>query len=199
MDWFLFFKNTTLKYYSSYLFLAATRLHCCVQASQCGDFSCCRVWAQQLQFMGLTALQHVVSSWTRAQTHIPCTGKQIPNHWTTREVPQYYSSWLWHLPLRLFSMFPVHSSISSIQHSAGHIVVLNKYWKNEWMNWWQKETLHPAVRVPLTQAEPGARWHQDEGLLALLPRRWNCALPLVWSYLSKATRDFPSPNQCVEF
>ena len=36
-------------------------LHCCMQAPQCGDFSYCRVWAQRLQFMGLAALQHVVS------------------------------------------------------------------------------------------------------------------------------------------
>ena len=25
------------------------------------------------------------SSWTRDQTHVPCIGKQILNHWTTRE------------------------------------------------------------------------------------------------------------------
>ena len=27
------------------------------------------------------------SSQTRDQTHIPCTARQTPNHWTTREVP----------------------------------------------------------------------------------------------------------------
>ena len=26
------------------------------------------------------------SSWTRDGTHVPCTGRQILNHWTTREV-----------------------------------------------------------------------------------------------------------------
>jgi len=34
-------------------------------------------WAQQLWLTGLVALWHVESSWTRHQTHVPCTGKQI--------------------------------------------------------------------------------------------------------------------------
>ena len=38
--------------------------------------------------MGLVALQHVGSSWTRNQTRMPCTGMQILNLWTTGEVPQ---------------------------------------------------------------------------------------------------------------
>ena len=37
--------------------------------------------------MGSVALQHVGSSQTRNQTHVPCTGRQILNHWTTRKVP----------------------------------------------------------------------------------------------------------------
>ena len=36
--------------------------------------------------MGLVAPQHVVSSQTRYQACVPCTGRQILNHWTTREV-----------------------------------------------------------------------------------------------------------------
>ena len=28
------------------------------------------------------------SSWTRDQTHVPCIGKRILNHWTTREAQQ---------------------------------------------------------------------------------------------------------------
>ena len=39
--------------------------------------------AQQLQLTGLVTLGHVESA---CWTHIPCTGRQIPNHWTTREV-----------------------------------------------------------------------------------------------------------------
>ena len=62
--------------------------------SLCTDFSLqwlllsvLRVWAQWLWHMGLNALRHVGSSWTRDQTYVPCIGRQIPNHWTTREVP----------------------------------------------------------------------------------------------------------------
>ena len=38
--------------------------------------------------MGLAAPQHVGSSRTRAQTYVPCIGRQILNHCTTREAPQ---------------------------------------------------------------------------------------------------------------
>ena len=42
-----------------------------------------------------------LSSPTRNQTRIPCTGRQIFNHWTTREVPslQCFSRVLSHLIL----------------------------------------------------------------------------------------------------
>ena len=42
--------------------------------------------AQWLWHKGLTALQHVGSSQIKGQTHVPCMGRQILNHWTTREV-----------------------------------------------------------------------------------------------------------------
>ena len=76
----------------------------------CGGFSCCGSWAlgvqasvvvacglqqlwltgsrvqaQQLWHLGLVALWHVGSSWTRARTHVPCTGRRIINHCATRE------------------------------------------------------------------------------------------------------------------
>ena len=35
--------------------------------------------------MGLVALWHVESSWTRDWTHVPCIGRRILNHCTTRE------------------------------------------------------------------------------------------------------------------
>ena len=35
---------------------------------------------------GLVALQHLGSSWTRARTRVPCIGRRILNHCTTREV-----------------------------------------------------------------------------------------------------------------
>ena len=38
--------------------------------------------------MGLVAPQLVESSWPRDRTHVPCIGRRILNHWTTREVLQ---------------------------------------------------------------------------------------------------------------
>ena len=31
--------------------------------------------------------RHVGSSQTRDGTHVPCIGRWVPNHWTTREAP----------------------------------------------------------------------------------------------------------------
>ena len=47
---------------------------------------CCRVWAQRLWCAGLVALRHVASSQTRDRTYVPCIGRQILIHCTTREV-----------------------------------------------------------------------------------------------------------------
>ena len=41
---------------------------------------------QELWFTGLVATWHVGSSRTRDGTCVPCIGRQILNHWTTREV-----------------------------------------------------------------------------------------------------------------
>ena len=45
----------------------------------------CRAQAQQLWCTGLVAPRHVGSSRTRAQTCVPCLGRQILNHCATRE------------------------------------------------------------------------------------------------------------------
>ena len=50
-----------------------------------------RAQAQQLWCTGLTAPRHVEFSWTRDQTHVPCTGRRILNHCATREVPKHFS------------------------------------------------------------------------------------------------------------
>ena len=56
-------------------------------ASRCG--------AQALGRSGFSScgtrayLQHVGSSWTRYQTRVPCTGRQILNHCTPREAPSF--------------------------------------------------------------------------------------------------------------
>ena len=95
------------------LFLAVLGLCCCVQAfSSCGErgllslrctafrctgFSSCgtraqqlwlvgsRAQAQKLWLTGLVILQHVGSSRTRDRTCVPCIGRWILNHCTTRE------------------------------------------------------------------------------------------------------------------
>ena len=95
-----------------YLFLAALGLRCWLPAfshfaerglvsgygawaSHWGGFSCCG--AQALGHSGFSSggarayLQHVGSSWTRYQTRVPCTDRQIPNHCTPREAPSFLS------------------------------------------------------------------------------------------------------------
>ena len=44
------------------------------------------MWAQQLWFMGFSCPRHVKSSQIRDWTHVPCIGRQILIHCTTREV-----------------------------------------------------------------------------------------------------------------
>ena len=86
-----------------YLFLTLLTLHCSTQAfstcseqggllsacsaqsSHCAGFSC-GAQAVGHRHTGLVAPQHVGSSQTRDQTCGPCIGRQILNHWTTREV-----------------------------------------------------------------------------------------------------------------
>ena len=51
-----------------------------------------RVHKLHLWHMGLVALWHVKNSWARDRTCVPCIGRWILNHWTTREVPQF-TSW----------------------------------------------------------------------------------------------------------
>ena len=46
--------------------------------------------AQQLWLTGPVALRHVGSSQTRAQTHVPCIGRQILNQCATREAQLYF-------------------------------------------------------------------------------------------------------------
>ena len=78
---------------------------CGAGVSPCSGFSCCGahapgclgfssvvpgLWrqAQQLWCMGFVS-HHMESSQTRDPTRVPCTGRWILNHWTTREVPSY--------------------------------------------------------------------------------------------------------------
>ena len=49
----------------------------------------------------LVALQHVESSWTRDETHVPCIGSWILIHCMTREI---LKTFLWILPAILILM-----------------------------------------------------------------------------------------------
>ena len=95
---------------------------CCSVWAYCGAFSCCRAQslgtqAQQLWHMGLVAPQHVGSSRSRDRTHVPCIGRRILNHCTTREV----------LPL-FFYMCP-HSNLVRQEFSRDKKTKLNKLGK----------------------------------------------------------------------
>ena len=64
-----------------------------VQASHCGHFFCCRAWALECGLSSCGTLvsvvitsQHVESSRIKDGTCVLCIGRQILNHWTTREV-----------------------------------------------------------------------------------------------------------------
>ena len=97
--------------YFIYLFLVALSLHFCVGAfsscskwrllflavqglltvvafsvaenrlSNCGSRALAQ--AQELQFMGAVALQHMESSWTKDWTRVPCIGRQNPTYCTS--------------------------------------------------------------------------------------------------------------------
>lgn len=83
-----------------HFFLAARGLHCCTWVfSSCGEWGLLSCWgARALEHAGfsssgtwaLVAPHHVESSQTRHQTLVPCTGRWILNHWTTRNVPNRY-------------------------------------------------------------------------------------------------------------
>ena len=73
---------------------AGATLHRGVQASHYRGLSCCGaqapgVQAQQLWLTGLVTPRHVASSQTRAQTHVPCIGRQTLNHCATREALEF--------------------------------------------------------------------------------------------------------------
>ena len=59
--------------------------------SRCVGFSSCGIRALLLWCTGLAAPRHVGSSWTGVWTYVPCIGRQLLNHCTTREVPELCS------------------------------------------------------------------------------------------------------------
>ena len=89
--------------------------------SRHAGFSSCSTWAQQLWVTGsraqakqlwhtgLVAPQHVGSSWTRARTRVPCIGRWILNHCTTREVLFYVQQCVYVSPNLPIYPSPPHS------------------------------------------------------------------------------------------
>ena len=74
--------------YSSFwcaVFLSRWLLLLWSSGSRRAGFSSCGTRAQQLWPAGFAVPQHVESSRTRARTRVPCIGRQILNHCTTRE------------------------------------------------------------------------------------------------------------------
>ena len=72
------------------LWQAGATLHRGARASHYRGLSCCGAQApdaqaQRLWLTGVVAPRHVGSSQTRARTRVPCIGRQILNHCTTRE------------------------------------------------------------------------------------------------------------------
>ena len=63
--------------------------------------------------MGLVAPEHVKSSWTRDQIRVPCFGRQILNHWITREVHMFF-----------LNMNREHGLVHFITHQATHLEIL---------------------------------------------------------------------------
>ena len=73
-----------------YLFLATLDLHCSARAYPCGGLPCCRARVQSTGFTSCGTWVwlprgHVGSSRTRDRTCIPCIGRRILSHWTTRK------------------------------------------------------------------------------------------------------------------
>ena len=78
-----------------FIFVYGVRVCPNVIGSRHAGFSCCGAQAQ-LWRVGLVAPRHVGSSQARARTCVPCIGRRILNHCTTREVPHTDLSMLNH-------------------------------------------------------------------------------------------------------
>ena len=72
------------------------RLHCCHYSQDplplFSLFVCLGLHWVFIAALGLSPVVvrwYVGSSQTRDQTHVPCIGRQILNHWATREIPHF--------------------------------------------------------------------------------------------------------------
>ena len=88
------------------------------------------LWLQQLGLMGLVALGHRGSSQTRDRTRVPCIGRWILNHWTSREalysiifILAFFSFWVAGL-LFVSTMDVYHSGTLFLGFSAWKVLTL---------------------------------------------------------------------------
>ena len=169
--------------YLCIIFLAGLSLCCCTQA-----FSSCsaRAWrrsgfssvehglqgaqAQQLTYTGLVAPWHVGTSQTRDRTHVPCIGRRILYHWTTREtqrnlfkgkcMPLYF---LLNVHIRLHIC--AFSCVVGGSERESRSVVANSLWPHGLSSPWNSPGQNTGVgRLSLLQ---GIFWTQElnQGLL----------------------------------
>ena len=126
------------------------------QPSRCGSFSCCSSGAlergpQYLELTDFVAPQHVESPWTRDWTHVLCTGRQILNHWTTKEVllftfgstmyggeiKEFPKRWFWNrldqIHKIIFKSREVFRWTFHIIYALPFILNINLPWS--WVNW----------------------------------------------------------------
>ena len=76
------------------LFVVVFRLLVAV-ASRCRARALGRAGFSNWWCMGLVALRHVGSSWTRARTRVSCIGRRILNHCATRKPSLTFNKILW--------------------------------------------------------------------------------------------------------
>ena len=107
--------------------------------SRCSGFSCCRAkapghpgcsgWstqAKELWRVGLVALRHVESSQNRDRPHVPCIGRQILNHWTTRDILHHF--WILHINNMIQFCFSLSDFLNSVLQTLGLSTSLQMAW-----------------------------------------------------------------------
>ena len=119
---------------------------------------------------GLVAPRYVGSSQTRARTHVPCTGRQILNHRTTREAPELSFNWLQPLPFADHSgSLGPYGGLEGARDPAG-TEPLSPQEDKALQNWGTAGRLG----LPLTLGLSG-KWHREVSPAQKQNRVWACS------------------------
>ena len=124
-----------------------------------------------------------ITSLTRDWAHIPCIGKWILKHWTTREVPciTIWSHWLSvsvHLTSCLAGWWPVWVQAQGPQGCGPNLSMCSV------LGW-----------ITFTSSGP---WEESQCVAPLLPPSWSSALSFCWFLCSKGCpRAETTGNWCV--